>query len=76
MNTSNSPITLETISKKDITEIHAITRGNNMLITLNGVQCVMSKKIFNSISCTDSTSTGALLYKEGMDLPLWTTLKF
>lgn len=76
MNNNQSPIFLVTISKRDITEIHAITRGSNILITLNGVQCVMSKKIFNSLSCTDSTSTGALLYKEGMDLPLWTTLKF
>ena len=76
MSTTQSPIFLVTISKRDITEIHAITRGSNVLITLNGVRCVMSKKVFNSLSCTDSTSTGAFLHKEGMDLPMWTTLKF
>lgn len=76
MITSHSSIVLETISKRDITDVHAITRGGNILITLKGVQCVMSKRVFNSLSCTESTSTGALIRKDDMNLPMWTTLKF
>jgi len=71
------PETLDTISKRDITEVHAITRNNNILITLKGVQCVMSKKVFNSLCNPDNTSTGALVVKDSMDgLAIWTTLKF
>lgn len=76
MNTTQLPVALETISKRDITEVHAITRNSNIIITLKGVQCVMSKRVFNSLCSPDATATGALIRKEEMDLHMWTTLKF